>query len=110
MNQVVNIPNRKFTTSSFKGKTPDSLVLSKKPGDAHVFKNLHSVSLISLGQLYDDKCTTILDKNAFMLSKVLIQFIRKKKPNGWIVGHTFNYPSPIDFNCSIISFVTLDYS
>ena len=48
-NKVVNIPNNKVLTSSFNDKTPVSLVLSKITRDANVFKDFHSVYLISLG-------------------------------------------------------------
>ena len=53
-NHIVEIP------SSSKGKIPASSVIPKKARDAHVFKYLHSASLISLGRLYDDGCTDII--------------------------------------------------
>ena len=60
-NQVVNMINNKVMTSYFKGKILASSVLSKKARDAHVFKDLHSASLIYLGGLFDDGFTSIPD-------------------------------------------------
>ena len=60
-NHVVNIPNNKVVTSYFKGQIPDSLVLSKKARDAHMFKDIHSTYLICLGKVCDGECTYILD-------------------------------------------------
>ena len=72
MNQVVNIPNKEAVTSSFKGQITESSVLPKKGQYSHVLKDLHIKYLISLGQLCDDGCTDIIDKNEFIVSKVLI--------------------------------------
>ena len=58
-------------TYSFKGQIPASSVLSKNVQDAHLFKDFHSASLVSLRKLFDDGCTAILDKNELMLSNVL---------------------------------------
>ena len=61
-NKVVNTPNKKVITSYFKGQTPASSVIPKKPWDANVFKYIHSKSITSLGTLCDDGCTAINDK------------------------------------------------
>ena len=50
-------------TSSFKGKILAYSVLPQKARYAHVFKDLHSESLIYLGQLCDGGNTAIPDKN-----------------------------------------------
>ena len=49
-NQVVNIPNNKVITYSFKAQIPYCSVISQKARDAHVFKYLYSASLVSLGK------------------------------------------------------------
>ena len=70
-NQVIYIPNNEVITSSFKVQIPASSVICKKAQDSHAFKNLHSESIISLRKLFDDGCNAILDKNEFMLLKII---------------------------------------
>ena len=65
-------------------------MIPKREKDEHVFKDLHITSLISLGQLCDDGCTDILDKKIIHIVKGNHLFFRKRKPNGWVVGHPFN--------------------
>ena len=53
---------------------------------AHIFDGLHSASLISLGQLCDDDCVTILDKNEINIIKVktlILKGHRKKTDGIW---------------------------
>ena len=59
--QVVNFPNNKVVTSSFKGQIPASSVISKKSLDANVFKYIHRAYMIYLLQLCDYGRTDILD-------------------------------------------------
>ena len=43
--------------------------LSVNAKKAHIFYGLHSASLISLGQICDDYCVAILDKNKINILK-----------------------------------------
>ena len=61
-------PTVKFTNNVTMSETRigNTLLVSSLSGHekrAHIFDGLHSASLISLGQLCDDDCVTILDKN-----------------------------------------------
>ena len=62
-NQVVNIPNNEVMNYSFKGQIPVYSMIPQKARDADVLKYIHGKSLIYLGQLYDDRCTSNFDKN-----------------------------------------------
>ena len=68
-NQVVNSPNNKVMTFSFKAQIQSYSALSKTELDANVLKDLHSASLISLGQVCDDGCTSIIDKKLIHVVK-----------------------------------------
>ena len=48
-------------TSSFKGQVPESSVISQKAIYAHVFKYMHSASVIYLIQVFHDGYTDIID-------------------------------------------------
>ena len=45
------------------GNIPLAIILSDHEKKAHIFDGLHSASLIYLGQLCDDDCVAMLDKN-----------------------------------------------
>ena len=62
-------------------------MLSTKVRYAHVFKDLHIASLISLGKLCDDGCTAIIDKNLLILSNELIYFYQEIETK-WIYYET----------------------
>ena len=59
--QVVNTPNNKVVTSSFKGQTTAFSVLFKTERYAHMFKYTYSTSIISLCKLCDYGFTAIFD-------------------------------------------------
>ena len=77
-NQVLNLPNNKFMTYYFKDQIPVSSLLSKKSLDTYAIKYLHSASLVSFVKLCDGGCTDILEKNQFMLSKLLVWFYNER--------------------------------
>ena len=58
----VTLPNAEPISSTLKGTIPLTSKLTSKARQATVLPNLHSSSLISLGQLCDDDCKIILDK------------------------------------------------
>ena len=96
-NQVVNIPNNEVVTYSFKGQIPESLVISKKSRDAHVLKDLHSSSLISLVQLCDGGCTNILNKkriHVFKDTHLFLSVKRNKMDDLWGIPLTAPLPLP----------------
>ena len=95
-NQVVNLPNKKVVTYSFKGQIPESLVISKKSRDAHVLKDIHSSSLISLVQLCDVRCTNILNKkriHVFKYTHLVLSVMRNKMDGLWDIPLTAPVPS-----------------
>ena len=51
------------------GQIPLSPSISKQAKKSHIFDGLHSKSLISLGQLCNDYCITILDNNDINILK-----------------------------------------
>ena len=57
---TVLLPNNDSMTSTESGILPLSGHLNAAAKKAHIFSDLHSASLISLGQLCDDNCTIVL--------------------------------------------------
>ena len=72
--QNVLLPNNQNITSTEKGLLPLSHELTTKACTAHVLPSLHT-SIISLGQLADDNCTIILNKNIYMSLKIINLFL-----------------------------------
>ena len=68
-NQVVNTPNQKVVTYSFKGQMSASSLIYKTLRYAHVLKDIHNASLISLGEFCYYGCTSILDKKLIHVIK-----------------------------------------
>ena len=60
---TVQLPNNDTisVTNTVHIPLSSSLIIHEKK--AHIFDGMHSASLISLGQLYDNYCISILDKN-----------------------------------------------
>ena len=92
-NQVVNLPSKKIMTDYFKGQILASSILSKKLQDSHVLKYIHSTSIISLGKLYDDRCTAIIDQKIVCLVK-FDNFLLSGKRNqmDWLWGTPLTAP------------------
>ena len=71
------------------GNTPPlASSLSAHAKKAHIFYGLHSASLISLGQLCDDDCVNILDKNEINILKCkthLLMGQRNKTAGLWYI-------------------------
>ena len=66
---TVQLPNSQSMSSNRKGTLNLSHLLSDNAKTAHVFNNLHSASLLSLGKIYDDGCTVTLTKNKLDIIK-----------------------------------------
>ena len=65
---VIVLLSGKYTMTSMKaGDLPFPSIISSSAKKAHVFRDLQSASLVSLGQLCDDDC--ILDKNTIKVFK-----------------------------------------
>ena len=60
---TVHLPNGDIITATHQGLLPCSEKLSHQAKITHVFDDLQTTSLISLGQLCDDKCKVLLDEN-----------------------------------------------
>ena len=60
---TVQLPNNETMSAKITRKTPLSSSLIPYAKKSHIFDGLHSVSLISLGKLYDDDCVAILNNN-----------------------------------------------
>ena len=64
---TVTLPNNTTITSTARGRLPLHDSLSREATTTAILPNLHSSSLISLGQLCDDDCQVLLNKNHFLL-------------------------------------------
>ena len=88
----ITLPNNNPINSTLSGTIPLSNKLLSKVKKATVLPNLHSSSLISLGQLCNDDCQVILDKkelNVYKDSQVLLKGYQNLKNSLWdipIVG------------------------
>ena len=81
---TVHLPNGDTISASMQGFLPFSK-LTKQAQLVHVFPDLHSTSLISLGQLCDDGCTIVLtDKGIFVFKqKEIILTGTRNHRDGW---------------------------
>ena len=82
----VTLPNAQPIPSTLSGTIPLNNLLSTKAKMATVLPNLHSSSLISLGQLCDDNCKVTLDKkelNVFKENTVVMRGFRNTKDGLW---------------------------
>ena len=82
----VTLPNAESISSTLSSTIPLSNKLSAKAKQAIVLPNLHSSSLISLGQLYDDDCKVILNKkelNVYKDKQVLLKGYQNSKDSLW---------------------------
>ena len=59
---TVYLPNLQTITSTVSGLLPINHNISQQAKLTHIFDELHSASLLSLGQLCDDGCKILLDK------------------------------------------------
>ena len=66
---TVYLPDNNTMTSMKAGDFPFPSILSSSAKKAHVFRDLKSASLVSLGQLCDDNCNIILDTNTIKVFK-----------------------------------------
>ena len=66
----VQLPDKSTIQSSETGELPLPSSLSTKAKTAIVLPHLKSANLISLGQLCDDDCQILLNKNRCWLSKI----------------------------------------
>ena len=84
----VQLPNNDTMSASRTGNIPLGISLRSHAKKAHIFDGLHSASLISLGQLCDDECVAILDKNEINIlkGKTLILKVHRNKTDGlWYI-------------------------
>jgi hypothetical protein len=80
--------------STRSGLLPNLHHLSKAARKAHIFKDLHSALLISLGQLCDNDCTITLNKQSLQViknNKVIMQGTRNVTDGLWDIPIS---PSP----------------
>ena len=73
---TVQLPDSSTISATAVGRLPLPASLTVSAANTHVFDDLHSASLISLGQLYNDDCIAILDKHNIQVikeSKVIMQ-------------------------------------
>jgi hypothetical protein len=88
---TVLLPNDDSMTSTSSGLLPFQSSLSKSACKTHIFKDLQSSSLISLGQLCDDNCTVTLTKNLLRVTKnnqVIMRGIRNPSDGLWDIPIT----------------------
>ena len=95
----VQLPNSEIITSTEKGELPLSSLLSPQAKNAIVLPKLTSANLISLGQLCDDGCSIVLDKNKMIAVKdntIVLKGKRNKKDGLWDIPIT---KTSITTNC-----------
>jgi hypothetical protein len=77
--------------STSSGLLPFQSNLSTSACKVHIFKDLQSASLISLGQLCDDNCVVTLDKKKLQVTKnnkLLLQGTRNPSDGLWDIPIT----------------------
>ena len=93
----VIISNTASITPSVQGQLPLSNKLSKTAKNAVVLPELKSSLLISLGQLCDNNCQVILDKQQLKVikeQKIILQGIRNTIDGLWDIPIKSNYVMP----------------
>ena len=73
-------------SATIKGNNPLAISLNPNTKKAHIFNGLHSASLISLCQLCDDDCVSILDNNEINILKgrtLILKGQRNKTDELW---------------------------
>ena len=95
---TVHLPNGDTISASMQGFLPFSK-LTKQAQLVHVFPDLHSTSLISLGQLCDDGCTIVLtDKGIFVFKQkeIILTGTRNHRDGLWDIPlHSTPVPTPL---------------
>ena len=66
---TVQLPNNSTISATHTGQIPLSSRLSKQVLKSHIFDEIYSASLISLGRLCDNDSVAILDKNEINIAK-----------------------------------------
>ena len=82
----VQLPNSEIIHTTATGVVPLSHELSKKARNTMILPKLTSSSLISLGQLCDDNCDILLNKNemcAIKNNKIILKGYRNHKDGLW---------------------------
>ena len=90
---TVQLPNDATITSTESGFLPLTSDLSTTAKKAHILPELHSASLISLGQLCDDNCKIFLTKSDLKIyknNKLLATGTRNKRDGLWDIPLTIN--------------------
>ena len=85
---TVHLPNLETITSSAAGFLPLHTSVSTAAKLTHVFDDLHSASLLSLGQLCDDGCKVLLDEkniHVFKNNQIVLTGYRNKRDGLWDV-------------------------
>ena len=83
---TVQLPDSSSISATAVGRLPVPASLTALATNTHIFDDLNSASLISLGQLYDDDCIAILDKHKIQIikeSKVVMQGHRNPNDGLW---------------------------
>ena len=86
---TIQLPDSSTISATAVGRLPLPAYLTVSATNTHVFDYLHSASLISLGQLCDDDCVSILDKHKIQVikeSKVVIQVHRNPDDGLWDIS------------------------
>ena len=86
---TLQLPNNVTMSEIQTGHIPMSESLSLQSTKAHVFDAIHSSSLILLGQICDDDCISILDKNEINIlkdSKLILKGSRKTLDGLWYIS------------------------
>ena len=87
----VQLPNSELIHSTARGEIPLPKELSQDAKNTMILPKLTSSNLISLGQLCDDDCEIILNKNimkAMKNNKVILEGYRNKKDGLWDIPIT----------------------
>ena len=87
----VNLPNGTIVQVTQSGTIPMHSSLTSTATKAHVFPAITSAFLISIGQLCDDGCTIVLDKNTLKIYKnghTVLHGVRNTTDGLWDINLT----------------------
>ena len=93
---IVTLPDNTTITASKRGQLQLSTKLSPTAKTAHVLDNLHSASLVSVGQLCDDDCKVQFSKEHVKVYKnkeVILTGNRNAEDGLWDIPLTKNNPT-----------------
>ena len=82
----VNLPNSQIIQANLRGKVPQLKRLGNDASEAHVFEHLKNALLVSIGQLCDQDCIAVFDKqklHIFRHGELVLDGVRNHVDGLW---------------------------